>query len=81
MQKEIIIGQRGWVWVGDVTRTAEEVTIENAFNVRRWGTTKGIGQLAIEGPQPNTALDPCPTVTLHPLAVIGAYKCNPEKWK
>ncbi len=81
MEKEIIIGQRGWIWVGNVTRTADEVIIENAKNVRRWGTTTGLGEIALNGPTSKTLLDDCPTIIIHPLAVIGAYKCNPEKWK
>jgi len=31
--------QSGWVFVGDVTRSENEVVIENAAVVRRWGTT------------------------------------------
>ena len=29
-EKRIVIAQRGWVFVGDVTATESEVTIENA---------------------------------------------------
>lgn len=33
--RQIVISQRGWVFVGDVTRTGNEVVIENAAVVRR----------------------------------------------
>ena len=49
--KQIVIAQRGWVFVGDVTRTENEVVIEDAAVVRRWGTTAGLGQLAAKGQQ------------------------------
>ena len=75
MKKQIVIAQRGWVFVGDVTRTESEVTIENAAVVRRWGTTAGLGQLAQHGPADETRLDPCPTVRIHPLAVIATMDC------
>ena len=76
MSKQIVIGQRGWIFVGDVTRTETEVMIENAAVVRRWGTTAGLGQLAKSGPTAETRLDPCPTVRLHPLAIVATMDCS-----
>lgn len=32
-------------------------TLINAAVVRRWGTTEGLGQLGLEGPQTETVLD------------------------
>ena len=78
---EIIIGQRGFAWIGSVDRSGDRIVISNAYNIRRWGTSYGLGQLALEGPQPNTILDKTGTVTLHLGAEIGAIKCDPEKWK
>lgn len=78
--KQIVIAQRGWVFVGDVTRNGDDVTIENASNIRRWGTTKGLGELAAKGPRGETKLDPCPTVRLHALAVIATLDCAEEAW-
>lgn len=49
--KQIVIAQRGWVFVGDVERTENEVVIKNAKNIRRWGTSRGLGELAQNGPQ------------------------------
>ena len=73
--KQIVIAQRGWVFVGDVTRAENEVVIENAAVVRRWGTTAGLGQLAENGPTADTRLDPCPTVRIHPLAIVATMDC------
>lgn len=78
--KQIIVAQRGWVFVGDVTRTADEVVIENAHNVRRWGTSRGLGELASSGPRPDTVLDPYGTVRMHPLAVVASIDCEASKW-
>lgn len=41
----IVIGQRGWVWVGRYAKTAGEVTLTDAAVIRVWGTTMGIGEL------------------------------------
>jgi hypothetical protein len=82
MEKQIIIAQRGWVFVGDVKLEGEEIIITNASCVRKWGTPgKGIGFLAAEGPQPTTVLDACGTVTIHKLAVVGRITCNADNWK
>jgi len=75
MMKQIVIAQRGWVFVGDVSRTEDEVVIENAAVVRRWGTTAGLGQLAFDGPTAETRLDRCPTVRIHPLAIVATMDC------
>lgn len=78
--KQIVIAQRGWVFVGDVERSGDDVTINNAQCIRRWGTSKGLGELAKGGPQSNTVLDDMGTVRLHPLAVVAAIDCEAEKW-
>ena len=75
--RQIVISQRGWVFVGDVTRTENEVVIKKAAVVRRWGTTRGLGQLAQDGPTENTILDPCPPVRIHSLAVVATMDCAP----
>ncbi len=76
--KQIVIAQRGWVFAGDVREEGENVVIENAECIRRWGTTSGLGQLAREGKQPGTKVDPYGTVEIHKLAVIGRIKVTAQ---
>ena len=79
--KEIVIAHRSWVFVGDVNVIGNDLVIENAFCIRRWGTTNGLGQLALSGPTAKTVLDKYGTVTIHILAVVGRINCNPDvKW-
>lgn len=80
-RKQIVILHRGFVFVGDVTRDGDKCVIRNAKNVRRWGTTKGLGELASVGPLENTVLDDAGTVRYHQSAEIGAIDCNPEVWR
>lgn len=80
MQKEIVVAERGWVFIGDVRETDGQITIENAKNIRRWGTTRGLGELAQEGPLEGTKLDEYGTVSLHPLAVVARIKVTTDKW-
>lgn len=55
----IVIGNRGNVVVGDLTIIGATGYLKNASVIRRWGTTKGLGQLAIEGATPDTIVDSC----------------------
>ena len=77
--KQIVIAQRGWVFVGDVERSGDDVTITNAQCIRRWGTSKGLGQL-VNGPLNDTILDPMGTVRLHALAVVATVDVEAGKW-
>lgn len=76
----ILVLQRGWIVMGRVTRSPADITIANACVIRRWGTTAGLGQLAREGKQTETILDPCGTVHVHPLAVVMEIECDPSRW-
>jgi hypothetical protein len=76
MGSQIVVLDRGFVYQGNVTKLGDEVTIENAKNIRRWGTSKGLGELAANGPQPNTVLDEAGTVTANSRAVIHFIKCK-----
>lgn len=75
----ILVLQRGWVAVGKFSQAGEQVTLENASVIRRWGTTKGLGEL-LTGPTKETVLDPCGTLRVHALAVIFSLECDAEGW-
>jgi hypothetical protein len=80
--KVILVLQRGWVVVGDVIEEGDDrLELANASVIRRWGTTKGLGQLALEGPRKETVLDPCGAVLAHPLSVVLQIPCKEEVWK
>ena len=77
----ICILQRGWIYVGKYYRKGNNCSLENASCIRAWGTTKGLGEIAEEGPTSNTKLDSTPTVNFHVLGEICTILCNPKKWK
>ena len=57
------------------------IVIRQAKCIRRWGTSKGLGQLAIEGPQQATKLDDYGTVEVPQRAVISLIDvANPAAW-
>jgi len=72
----IVAADRGHVWVGRVKTDKDWCHITNAATVRRWGTTKGLGQLAAEGPLKDTVLDDEYADVLVPMrAVIAIRGC------
>jgi len=78
---QIAILDRGFVYVGEVTTDGDWCVIKNAKCVRRWGTTKGLGELATKGPQSNTVLDDSGTVRAPMRALIGLIACDVSPWK
>lgn len=78
--KQIVVLDRGWVFVGDVTTDGDFCVISNAQNVRRWGTTSGLGELATSGPLRETKLDPAGTVRAPMRAVIAMLACEADRW-
>lgn len=79
--KQIVILQRGWIVVGDVRKEANEFHIQNCSVIRAWGTTKGLGEIALNGPTSSTKLDPCGTMQVHELAVVGRMNVDASKWR
>lgn len=72
----IVVAQSGFVYMGTLVEdSASTVTLHDAHNVRVWGTSKGLGQLALSGPTSATKLDPCGSVYFKPHAVLHIIPC------
>lgn len=80
-ERWIIVAERGFVYVGNVHRDADQVVIDNCYNIRRWGTTRGLGQIAEDGPTESSVLDKCPRVKVHVMGVVHQMQCNEESWR
>jgi hypothetical protein len=78
--KQIVVLDRGFVYVGDVKTDGDWCVLDNASCIRRWGTTRGLGELAASGPLEKTKLDPAGTVRAPLRAVIAMMTCEAEKW-
>jgi hypothetical protein len=79
-KKQIVILNRGWVVVGDFSNKGDDCTLQNASVIRTWGTDKGLGQLAEQGPLTNTKLDPCPNVHFSKMTMVARMDVNESKW-
>lgn len=78
--KQILILQRGWVVVGDVSQDGDMLSVHNAAVIRIWGTDKGLGQIAENGPTSKTKLDRCPPLHIHILTTVARMDCNEDNW-
>lgn len=76
----IAVLQRGWVYVGEVSQNGDDYLLSNGACIRRWGTSKGLGEIAKAGPTANTELEPVPDVKFHEAGKILLMRANEEKW-
>ena len=76
----IVVLERGFVYVGAVSTDDRWLYIENAANIRRWGTTRGLGEL-VGGPRPDTKLDPAGAVQAPLTALIHLIQVEAGEWE
>lgn len=77
---KIVILQRGWIYIGKFEKIDNLCKLHNAYNIRTWGTTKGLCEL-VHGPTSTTKLDKCEgIVEFDWLTVIHTITVNKEKW-
>lgn len=77
---KICILQRGWVFVGRFSQEGEMCILTDAFNIRTWGTTKGLGELASDGSTSTTKLDKVNDVRFHELTSVVLLDCEKKSW-
>ena len=78
---KIVVLQRGWIYIGRFERTGNDCKLTSAYNIRLWGTTKGLPEL-VHGPTSSTKLDKCEgIVEFDWLTVIHTITVNESKWK
>ncbi len=78
---KIVILQRGHVKVGYFSQEGDYCKLENCATIRIWGTERGLGQIAFDGPTKNTILDKEPTCHFHILTTICLVDCVGSKWE
>ena len=79
-KKCIIVLQRGWVMVCELLDKKTDTLFLNATKcatIRRWGTTKGLGELAEKGPLKETVLDNEPDQQIPLFSIVkGPILCG-----
>lgn len=77
--KRIVVLQAGWVFIGIYNPAVGDkpAHLTDAKNIRKWGTTAGLGEIALRGPTKETVFDPCGIVIIdNPRAVLFTIKCD-----
>lgn len=78
---KIVILQRGWVAIGRYSEEENDMCVlSDASIIRSWGTSKGLGELALNGKQSSTKLDKTGTIRFHKLTSVGIVDCVSAKW-
>lgn len=78
---KIVVLQRGWVFIGRWTEDGDKCALDNAYVIRTWGTSKGLGELALEGKKTNTKLDKVGRVEFHRLTIVATLNAKEELWQ
>lgn len=79
----IVVIQAGWVLAGQFSIAKGVVTLKNCTVIQRWGTTKGLGELALSGPTKESIIHPCGTAEIPGTAVLYTLTVDPKiatKW-
>lgn len=76
---QIVVADRGFVYIGEVTTDADWVYVHDASNIRIWGTSKGLGEL-VGGPTSKTALDKTGNLKISRKALISLIEVEASKW-
>lgn len=76
----IAVLECGFVYVGHMSLADGFLTITKARSIRKWGTTKGLGQLALSGPTTSTVMDECGDVFVPILKLVHLMEVSHEAW-
>lgn len=73
--QNIVVLDRGFVYVGYVTEEGDYLRVTDAKNIRFWGTKNGLGELR-NGPLPETKLDVVGEILAPKRALIHLVPCK-----
>lgn len=88
---KIVVVNQGFVYIGTMLDRSDMkneedynlgicVSLCNAYNIRVWGTTKGLGEL-VNGPTKTTRLDKVGSIQIPLHAVVSVIDVNQASWK
>ena len=75
MGQNIVVLDRGFVYVGNVAIEGDFLKVTNCKNLRFWGTKKGLGELT-KGPLAETKLDEIGEIIAPMRALIHLVPCS-----
>lgn len=76
----IVVVEGRWNLIGRCEHTDSHLVVHNAQVIRYWGTTAGLGELALKGPTSKTKLDPAGLVRVPHGKVLLTLDVTAEGW-
>lgn len=78
----IVVLPAGWIVVGAWSRSMSKgvCTLTGAYVIRKWGTTAGLGEIALNGPTSATILDRAGIVTYPHSNMVLEIHCTLSAW-
>lgn len=74
--RKIYVVESGWVFLADTTAdNGDSVNLKGVSVIRSWGTTKGLGEIALNGPTKETVLDACGQIDVPKGKVLFTIPC------
>ena len=77
----VVVLDRGFVYVGDCHRDGDLLAMPAGRNIRYWGTDKGLHQLVTGGPTKDSKIDAAAAVRIPWRAVISLHETESTLWK
>ena len=75
--KRIYVLKERWVLIGQFVREEKNrIFLTDSAVIRVWGTTAGLGQIALDGPTTETKLDKCGDTSFPCEAVLFSIDCR-----
>lgn len=76
----ILVIDNGFVFVGDVLTQNGMLLVQHAKQLRKWGTTAGLGEIT-GGPTKQTAADPVGVLLIPYARLVFALPASEKGWK
>ena len=81
MTMKIFVLTSGWVLIGRTVSVSDNgQTIEDGSCIRAWGTSHGLGELALNGKTERTTLDYFGRGYINNAALLYTIDCDESKW-
>jgi len=76
----IIVVESGWVFAAVLQDEKDHIRANECAVIRTWGTTNGLGELALKGPTSSTVLERCHVTLIPKSKVLFTMECAPLVW-
>lgn len=77
---QILVLTQGFVYIGHCRTNSTWCLLTDAINIRQWGTTEGLGELALKGPLQPTVLDKVGALAAPIGSVVSLIQPQTDNW-